>query len=74
MASSGAFTMTGGDAAYSYTKNSTIQRDIVDAGKELIKEAISEKFDLKSLGFDTPSTVVNIMISIAPNFQVSLHD
>ncbi|KAJ4717159.1 S-adenosylmethionine-dependent methyltransferase [Melia azedarach] len=70
MASSGAFTMTGGDAAYSYTKNSTIQRDIVDAGKELIKEALSEKFDLKSLGFDTPSTVVKIAdlgCSVGPN-------
>ncbi|KAJ4717171.1 S-adenosylmethionine-dependent methyltransferase [Melia azedarach] len=70
MASSRAFTMTGGDVAYSYAKNSTIQRDVVDAGKELIKEEILEKFDLKSLGFDTPSIVVKIAdlgCSVGPN-------
>ncbi|KAJ4717177.1 S-adenosylmethionine-dependent methyltransferase [Melia azedarach] len=71
MASPKAFTMAGGDAAYSYAKNSSYQRSVVDAGKELIKEAISEKFDLKSLGFDTPSTVVikiaDLGCSVGPN-------
>ncbi|KAJ4717163.1 S-adenosylmethionine-dependent methyltransferase [Melia azedarach] len=71
MVSSKAFTMTGGDVAYSYTKNSTIQRDVVDAGKELLKEAILKKFDLESLGFDTQSSVVvkiaDLGCSVGPN-------
>ncbi|KAJ4717170.1 S-adenosylmethionine-dependent methyltransferase [Melia azedarach] len=71
MASSKAFTMTGGDVAYSYSKNSTIQRDGVDAVKEQIKEAILENFDLKRLGFDTSSTAVikiaDLGCSVGPN-------
>ncbi|KAJ4717164.1 S-adenosylmethionine-dependent methyltransferase [Melia azedarach] len=78
MASSKAFTMAGGDAAYSYTKNSTIQRDGVDAVKEQIKEAILEKFDLNSLGFDTSSTAVikiaDLGCSVGPNTFFSIQN
>ncbi|KAJ4717175.1 S-adenosylmethionine-dependent methyltransferase [Melia azedarach] len=77
MASSRAFTMTGGDVAYSYAKNSSYQRDVLDAGKELIEEAISENFDLKSLGFDTSSKVIKIAdlgCSVGPNTFIAMQN
>ncbi|KAJ4717166.1 S-adenosylmethionine-dependent methyltransferase [Melia azedarach] len=78
MASSRAFTMTGGDVAYSYAKNSTIQRDGADAVKELIRQAILETFDLKCLGFDTSSTsvvkIADLGCSVGPNTFFSIQN
>ncbi|GFZ21296.1 S-adenosyl-L-methionine-dependent methyltransferases superfamily protein [Actinidia rufa] len=71
-----AFPMNGGDGTYSYTKNSYYQRAASYAVKEMLEEAIAEKFDnpwkgsvipktaLTCLSFTCSSTTTLPMISI----------
>ncbi|XP_004228938.1 loganic acid O-methyltransferase-like [Solanum lycopersicum] len=63
------FPMNGGDAVYSYSKNSQIQREVLDGAKEMMKEAIIKNLDIKNM-FTYSSNTFNIIelgCSIGPN-------
>ncbi|KAI5330494.1 hypothetical protein L3X38_029892 [Prunus dulcis] len=62
-----AYPMNGGDGLYSYSKNSNFQRKAIDAGKELIKEAVSEKLDIKSFSSSNTFRVTDLGCSVGPN-------
>ncbi|KDO44108.1 hypothetical protein CISIN_1g017702mg [Citrus sinensis] len=72
-----AYPMVGGDDAYSYANNSTYQRGVVDAAKELISEAIADKLDLKILGFDDtlkPFKIADLGCSVGPNTLLAVQN
>ncbi|KAJ0042138.1 hypothetical protein Pint_18681 [Pistacia integerrima] len=48
--------MVGGYGAQSYAKNSSYQRAVVNAAKEMVKDAIADKLDFKTLEFDASNT------------------
>ncbi|KAL7137578.1 hypothetical protein ABFS83_10G102100 [Erythranthe nasuta] len=48
--------MNGGDGTYSYLKNSNLQRDGLNAAKNVIKEALLESLDLKTLLSSSPNS------------------
>lgn len=70
------YPMVSGDGAHSYAKNSTLQRRVVDAAKELIYEAISDKLDLKLLKFDASNTfqIADLGCSIGPNTFIAVQN
>lgn len=70
------YPMVSGDGAHSYAKNSTLQRQVVDAAKELIYEAISDNLDLKLLKFDTSKTfqIADLGCSIGPNTFIAVQN
>ncbi|KAG6411667.1 hypothetical protein SASPL_129751 [Salvia splendens] len=60
--------MNAGDGTFSYTKNSTVQRDAASSVKDTIKEAIMENFDIeKVLGDSTTLTIADLGCSVGPN-------
>lgn len=62
------FPMSGGDGAYSYAQNSKYQRGYVEAAREMIKEAIVKKFDIKTLSTPLNSIfVADLGCSTGPN-------
>ncbi|KAG5628300.1 hypothetical protein H5410_000017 [Solanum commersonii] len=67
------FPMNNGDAVYSYSRNSQIQREILDGAKEMMKEAIIKNLDIKSI---LPSSnkfhITDLGCSIGPNTFTSI--
>ncbi|XP_009347732.2 loganic acid O-methyltransferase-like [Pyrus x bretschneideri] len=63
-----AFPMKSGDGPNSYAKNSTYQRQLVDAGKEILSKTIAEKLDVEIL-LSSSSTfrVADLGCSVGPN-------
>ncbi|KAK4380582.1 hypothetical protein RND71_002444 [Anisodus tanguticus] len=63
------FPMNGGDAAYSYSKYSQIQREVLDGAKEMVRDVIVEKLDIKSLLLSSSNTfhITDLGCSIGPN-------
>ncbi|KAL9381295.1 hypothetical protein Peur_026952 [Populus x canadensis] len=62
--------MVGGDGPQSYTQNSSYQKGVVDASKEMVTEGIKDKLDFKSLGFDSSNCTFRIAdfgCSVGPN-------
>ncbi|KAM1982460.1 hypothetical protein ACFX15_038818 [Malus domestica] len=62
-----AYPMNGGDSLYSYSKNSAFQRKAIEAGKELIKEAIFEKLENKIISSTNAFRVTDLGCSVGPN-------
>ncbi|KAL9451655.1 hypothetical protein AB3S75_013259 [Citrus x aurantiifolia] len=72
-----AYPMVGRNDAYSYAQNSTYQRGVMDAAKELISEAIADKLDLKILGFDDtlkPFKIADLGCSVGPNTLLAVQN
>ncbi|KAL7139691.1 hypothetical protein ABFS83_09G070500 [Erythranthe nasuta] len=63
------FPMIGGNGTYSYTKNSQYQKEASDIAKEMIKEAVIEKLDPKTIlsGTSTAFHIVDFGCSVGPN-------
>ncbi|KAL8040529.1 hypothetical protein ABFX02_10G104400 [Erythranthe guttata] len=65
--------MNGGDGIYSYLKNSNLQRDGLNAAKNVIKEALLESLDLKTLLLSSPNstattfTIADLGCSVGQN-------
>ncbi|KAI3443709.1 hypothetical protein Pfo_000374 [Paulownia fortunei] len=60
--------MNGGDGTYSYAKNSSLQRDGLNAAKDVIKEALIESFDVKTLlSGSSTFTIADLGCSVGPN-------
>ncbi|KAJ4707014.1 S-adenosylmethionine-dependent methyltransferase [Melia azedarach] len=70
------YPMVGGHGGLSYANNSSYQKGVADAAKELINEAISGKLDFKSLGFDTSSTfhLADLGSSVGPNTFIAVQN
>ncbi|CAK9145132.1 LAMT/FAMT [Ilex paraguariensis] len=64
------YAMNGGDGNYSYAQNSSYQRGAVDAAKELIKEGVAAKLDIKQLSSSSsinPFCIADFGCSTGPN-------
>ncbi|KAL1552565.1 gibberellin A4 carboxyl methyltransferase [Salvia divinorum] len=60
--------MNAGDGTYSYTKNSTVQRDAASGVNDAIREALMENLDVeKLLGGSTTFTIADLGCSVGPN-------
>ncbi|KAL6181466.1 hypothetical protein ACLB2K_048121 [Fragaria x ananassa] len=59
--------MEGGDGPNSYTKNSTVQKGVVDVAKELLEKAIAEKPDIDILSASTSFKIADLGCSVGPN-------
>ncbi|XAR72182.1 Loganate O-methyltransferase [Bertholletia excelsa] len=68
-----ALPMKGGDGTYSYTKNSSFQREAVNIVKEMIKEAIADKFDLTTLSSNT-IRIADLGCSSGPNTFLAMEN
>ncbi|KAJ4707015.1 S-adenosylmethionine-dependent methyltransferase [Melia azedarach] len=72
------YPMVGGDGDHSYAKNSSYQRAVLDVVKEMINEAIADKLDLKTLGFDTSNIntfrVADLGCSVGPNTFIAVQN
>ncbi|GFZ21294.1 S-adenosyl-L-methionine-dependent methyltransferases superfamily protein [Actinidia rufa] len=70
-----AFPMNSGDGAYSYTKNSYYQRAASYAVKEMLEEAIAEKFDVTSLSSSSNTIrIADLGCSIGPNTFITMQN
>ncbi|KAJ0042135.1 hypothetical protein Pint_18684 [Pistacia integerrima] len=77
MSAAESYAMVGGDGAHSYFKNSTYQRLVVDAAKEMINEAIDNNLDIKNLGiFDSskPFKMADLGCSTGPNTFIAVQN
>ncbi|XP_031253254.1 loganic acid O-methyltransferase-like [Pistacia vera] len=77
MSAAESYAMVGGDGAHSYSKNSTYQRLVVDAAKEMINEAIDNNLDIKNLGiFDSskPFKMADLGCSTGPNTFIAVQN
>ncbi|XP_059281477.1 loganic acid O-methyltransferase-like isoform X1 [Lycium ferocissimum] len=62
------FPMNGGDCAYSYSRNSQIQREVLDGAKELVRDAIIQNLDIKiMLSSSNTFRITDLGCSIGPN-------
>ncbi|XP_038688358.1 loganic acid O-methyltransferase-like [Tripterygium wilfordii] len=59
--------MNGGDGRYSYTHNSSLQRNGVELMKAMINEAIAEKLDLVQLSSPNSFRIADLGCSVGPN-------
>ncbi|KAL5545059.1 hypothetical protein UlMin_008843 [Ulmus minor] len=66
--------MNGGDGRHSYTKNSDFQRKAIDASKELIRKAISEKLDIEILSSSSIFKLADLGCSVGPNTFFSVQN
>ncbi|VVA33061.1 Hypothetical predicted protein [Prunus dulcis] len=62
-----AYPMKGGDGPNSYANNSTYQRGVVDAAKELLSKAIAEKLDIDILLSSNSFQIADLGCSVGPN-------
>ncbi|XP_060670965.1 loganic acid O-methyltransferase-like [Ziziphus jujuba] len=67
MAKLEAFPMTGGSGRYRYTRNSTLQRKVIESTKELIKKAIFEELEITSFSSSNTFRVADLGCSVGPN-------
>ncbi|XP_031253253.1 loganic acid O-methyltransferase-like [Pistacia vera] len=68
--------MVGGDGARSYAKNSCHQRVVVDATKEMVKDAIADNLELKTMEIDASRTfkMVDLGSSTGPNTFIAVQN
>ncbi|XP_057485069.1 loganic acid O-methyltransferase-like isoform X1 [Actinidia eriantha] len=70
-----AFPMNGGDGAYSYTKNSYYQRAASYAVKEMLEEAVAEKFDVTSISSSSNTIrIADLGCSVGPNTFITMQN
>ncbi|KAF8407712.1 hypothetical protein HHK36_006847 [Tetracentron sinense] len=68
--------MNKGDGPYSYAQNSSYQRGVVDAAKEMIGEAIADKLDIKHLSFASLNAfcIADFGCSVGPNTFIAVQN
>ncbi|XVF20687.1 hypothetical protein REPUB_Repub12eG0023500 [Reevesia pubescens] len=69
-------TMKGGDGPLSYARNSSFQKGVVDATKEMIIQAIANKLDLEKLCPESSKTfqIADFGCSVGPNTFFSMQN
>ncbi|XP_059666851.1 loganic acid O-methyltransferase-like [Cornus florida] len=69
------YPMNGGDGTYSYTSNSTYQRESSLYAKEMIDEAIAKKLDIKSLISNSNTLcIADLGCSVGPNTFIAMQN
>ncbi|XP_059649234.1 loganic acid O-methyltransferase-like isoform X2 [Cornus florida] len=69
------YPMEGGDGTYSYTKNSTYQREFSNYAQEMIDEAIAKKLDIKSLISNSNTLrIADLGCSVGPNTFIAMQN
>ncbi|PHU23453.1 hypothetical protein BC332_08560 [Capsicum chinense] len=67
------FPINDDDSAYSYSKNSQMQREILDHSKEMVRDAIIEKLDMKiMLSSSNTLRIADLGCSVGPNSLVAM--
>ncbi|KAL3379103.1 hypothetical protein AABB24_000030, partial [Solanum stoloniferum] len=62
------FSMNAGDGLYSYSKNSHLQNEIIDGVKEMVRDAIIRKLDIKTiLSSSNTIYITELGCSVGPN-------
>uniref|UniRef100_M1D439 Loganic acid methyltransferase n=2 Tax=Solanum tuberosum TaxID=4113 RepID=M1D439_SOLTU len=62
------FPMNAGDDPYSYSKNSQLQKEVLDSAKEMVRDAIIRKLDIKiMLSSSNTFRITELGCSIGPN-------
>ncbi|XP_049415037.1 loganic acid O-methyltransferase-like [Solanum stenotomum] len=62
------FPMNAGDGLYSYSKNSHLQKEIIDGVKEIVRDAIIRKLDIKTiLSSSNTIHITDLGCSVGPN-------
>ncbi|KAG8651647.1 loganic acid O-methyltransferase isoform X2 [Manihot esculenta] len=70
-----AYPMKGGDGFHSYSNNSSYQREVIDAVKELINEAIVEKLDINIHSLPNKTFKITDMgCSVGPNTFIAIQN
>ncbi|CAL5366443.1 unnamed protein product [Camellia sinensis] len=70
------YPMNGGDGPYSYSRNSIYQREVVDASKSMITEAIFDNFDFENSPSNRLNTIriADLGCSVGPNTFMSVQN
>ncbi|KAM3327775.1 hypothetical protein P3S68_033824 [Capsicum galapagoense] len=68
------FPMNAGDGPYSYFKNSHLQREVLDNSKEMVRDAITRKLDIKKIMLSSSNTlcIADFGCSIGPNTFIAM--
>ncbi|KAM3218043.1 loganic acid O-methyltransferase-like isoform X2 [Capsicum annuum] len=68
------FPMNAGDGPYSYFKNSHLQREVLDNSKEMVRDAITRKLDIKKIMLSSSNTLclADFGCSIGPNTFIAM--
>ncbi|XP_049348604.1 loganic acid O-methyltransferase-like [Solanum verrucosum] len=62
------FPMNAGDGVYSYSKNSHLQKEMIDGAKEMVRHAIIRKLNIKIiLSFPNTLRIAELGCSVGPN-------
>ncbi|XP_049388849.1 loganic acid O-methyltransferase-like isoform X1 [Solanum stenotomum] len=62
------FPMNAGDGLYSYSKNSHLQKEIIDGAKEMVRDVIIRKLDVKTiLSSSNTFYITELGCSVGPN-------
>ncbi|KAF8407711.1 hypothetical protein HHK36_006846 [Tetracentron sinense] len=72
----GSYPMNKGDGPFSYAQNSCYQRGVVDAAKEMINAAITDKLDIKHLSFASLNAfyIADFGCSVGPNTFIAVQN
>ncbi|KAM3327768.1 loganic acid O-methyltransferase [Capsicum galapagoense] len=67
------FPMNGGDGPYSFSKNSQLQREVLDGAKGMVRDAIIQKFDIKiMLSSSNTIRIADFGCSVGPNTFIAM--
>ncbi|KAM3324699.1 loganic acid O-methyltransferase [Capsicum chacoense] len=69
------FPMNAGDGPYSYSKNSQLARDILNGSKEVARDSIIQKLDIKKIMLSSSSNIICIAdfgCSVGPNTFIAM--
>ncbi|KAK2987309.1 hypothetical protein RJ640_006397 [Escallonia rubra] len=66
------YPMNGGESAFNYAQNSGYQRGVIDAARNIIAEAITQKLDIKNP--TTPFHIADFGCSTGPNTFIAMRN
>ncbi|KAM3218036.1 loganic acid O-methyltransferase-like [Capsicum annuum] len=67
------FPMNAGDGPYSYSKNSHLQKEVLDSAKDMLRDAITRKLDIKiMLSSSNAIRIADLGCSVGPNTFIAM--
>ncbi|XP_049388852.1 loganic acid O-methyltransferase-like [Solanum stenotomum] len=67
------FPMNAGDGPYSFSKNSQLAREVLEGSKEMVRDAIIGKFDIKTmLSSSNTLCIAELGCSVGPNTLIAM--